>query len=83
MFPSQVSLDLNAPARQSFGDRRTVNCIEQIDQSKKAGKPISLRLQPNFELLADLRVLQIQFLADEGAFPASFPDQKAVWTAHC
>jgi hypothetical protein len=49
-----------------------VNCIEKIDVPKKASRPISLHLLPNFELLAEMKVLQLQFLDDDGiSFPSS------------
>lgn len=45
-----------------------MNCIDKIDVPKKASRPISLHLRPNFELLAEMKVLQLQFLDDEGIF---------------
>lgn len=48
-----------------------VNCVQSVDQSSKAGRPLSLTLQPNFELLSQLKVLQIKFLDDACAFLAS------------
>ncbi|KAF7512105.1 hypothetical protein GJ744_002818 [Endocarpon pusillum] len=48
-----------------------VNCIDQIEQNKKPGRPISLRLQPNLKLLSELKVLHIQFLDDDGTFSAA------------
>ncbi|BCR83243.1 uncharacterized protein ACHE_10645A [Aspergillus chevalieri] len=41
-----------------------VSCIESINPGKKAGKPVVLQLQPNFDLLSQMKVLQIQFLDD-------------------
>jgi hypothetical protein len=41
-----------------------LDCIDQIEQGKKAGKPMALRLRPNVELLAQLKGLQIRFLDD-------------------
>ena len=52
------------------GDFCAVNCVKSIDQSTKTGRPISLTLQPNFELLSQLKVLQIKFLDDAGGFLA-------------
>lgn len=46
----------------------TVSCIDRIDQSKKGGRQISLRLHPNSELLSELKVLQIKFLDNQGEF---------------
>jgi len=48
-----------------------VDCIDQISQGKKAGQPLSLRLRPNFELMAELKSLQIHFLDDNGEFCCS------------
>ncbi|KAJ9606095.1 hypothetical protein H2200_009056 [Cladophialophora chaetospira] len=41
-----------------------LDCIDRIEQSKKAGRPMSLSLRPNFDLLAQLRALHITFLDD-------------------
>lgn len=43
-----------------------VSCIESVNPGKKAGKPVVLQLQPNFDLLSQMKVLQIQFLDDSG-----------------
>lgn len=43
-----------------------VSCIESVHPGKKAGKPVVLQLQPNFDLLSQMKVLQIQFLDDSG-----------------
>lgn len=43
-----------------------VNCIESVNPGKKAGKPVVLHLQPNFDLLSQMKVLQFQFLDDGG-----------------
>jgi hypothetical protein len=45
-----------------------VDCIDQISQGKKVGQPLSLRLRPNFDLMAELKSLQIYFLDDNGEF---------------
>lgn len=37
-----------------------------MNPGKKAGKPVVLHLQPNFDLLSQMKHLQIQFLDDEG-----------------
>ncbi|KAA8648922.1 uncharacterized protein ATNIH1004_004810 [Aspergillus tanneri] len=42
-----------------------INCIESVKPGKKAGKPVLLELLPNFDLLSQMRTLQIQFLDDE------------------
>ncbi|KAG2420918.1 hypothetical protein HFD88_000532 [Aspergillus terreus] len=41
-----------------------LNCVESVSPGKKAGRPVVLQLQPNFEILAKMRTLQIQFLDD-------------------
>jgi hypothetical protein len=43
-----------------------VNCIEHLKPGKKAGRPVVLDLNPNFDILEQMRVLQIQFLDDNG-----------------
>ncbi|PLB54689.1 hypothetical protein P170DRAFT_470137 [Aspergillus steynii IBT 23096] len=42
-----------------------VTCIESLNPGKKAGRPVVLQLSPNFDLLAQMKTLQIQFLDDE------------------
>ncbi|RHZ57669.1 uncharacterized protein CDV56_102536 [Aspergillus thermomutatus] len=44
-----------------------VNCIETVNPGKKAGRPVVLELQPNFDILAQMKVLNIQFLDDQVA----------------
>lgn len=43
-----------------------VNCIENVKRPRNAGRPVLIELDPNFELLAQMRNLQITFLEDEG-----------------
>ncbi|KAJ5811910.1 hypothetical protein N7474_008211 [Penicillium riverlandense] len=43
-----------------------LNCIEHVKPGKKAGRPVVLDLNPNFDILEQMRVLQIQFLDDNG-----------------
>jgi len=43
-----------------------LDCIDHIEQSKKSGRPISLSLRPNFELLSQLKALHVLFLDDNG-----------------
>ena len=43
-----------------------INCINKIDPGKKAGRPVVLDLLPNFELLSQMKYLQIRFLDDQG-----------------
>ncbi|PYH88773.1 hypothetical protein BO71DRAFT_127122 [Aspergillus ellipticus CBS 707.79] len=41
-----------------------VNCIDSFNPGKKAGKPVTLQLQPNFDLLSQMKTLNILFLDD-------------------
>jgi hypothetical protein len=43
-----------------------VNCIDSVNPGKKAGRPVVLELQPNFDILAQMKSLSIQFLDDQG-----------------
>lgn len=43
-----------------------VNCIASIKPPKKAGRPALLDLNPNFDILSQMRNLTIQFLDDDG-----------------
>lgn len=43
-----------------------VNCIDHVDVPKKTSRPVSLHLRPNFDLLAEMKVLQFSFLEDGG-----------------
>ena len=45
-----------------------INCIDSFNPGKKAGKPVVLQLQPNFDILSQMRTLSIQFLDDLGRF---------------
>ena len=54
------------PPCPEFADQEPVDCVDRIEQSKKAGKPMSLSLRPNFDLLAELKTLSILFLDDNG-----------------
>jgi hypothetical protein len=49
-----------------FANGSAVDCIDRIEQSKKAGRPMTLTLRPNFDLLAQLKSLSILFLDDNG-----------------
>ncbi|KAJ5579750.1 uncharacterized protein N7459_005735 [Penicillium hispanicum] len=42
-----------------------LNCIDKVKPPKKVGRPVLVELNPNFELLAQMRNLQITFLEDE------------------
>jgi hypothetical protein len=39
-----------------------VDSVDQIHQEKKSGRPVSLTLRPNSDLMSQLKTLQIQFL---------------------
>jgi hypothetical protein len=45
-----------------------LNCIDKIDVPKKTSKPVLLYLRPNFEILAEMKVLHFHFLDDDGKF---------------
>lgn len=45
-----------------------VHCIGQVDAGKKPGRPVTLQLHPNFDILSQMKVLYIQFLDDNGVF---------------
>uniref|UniRef100_A0A093V9E6 Uncharacterized protein n=2 Tax=Talaromyces marneffei PM1 TaxID=1077442 RepID=A0A093V9E6_TALMA len=42
-----------------------LNCIDKIDVPKKTSKPVLLYLRPNFEILAEMKVLYFYFLDDD------------------
>jgi hypothetical protein len=37
-----------------------------VNPGKKAGRPVVLELQPNFDILSQMKSLHIQFLDDQG-----------------
>jgi hypothetical protein len=45
---------------------RLVNCIGGIKPPKKAGRPVIIDLNPNFDILSQMRNFTIQFLDDDG-----------------
>jgi hypothetical protein len=45
---------------------RLVNCVGGIKPPKKAGRPATLDLNPNFEILSQMRNFTVQFLDDDG-----------------
>lgn len=45
-----------------LADGFSVDSVDQIHQEKKGGRPVSLTLRPNSELMSQLKTLQIQFL---------------------
>lgn len=44
----------------------TVSCVETVKPPKKAGRPVLVELQPNFDILSQMRNLAIEFLDDDG-----------------
>ena len=44
----------------------TVSCVSSFKPPKKAGRPVVVELSPNFDILAQMRNLQIQFLDENG-----------------
>ncbi|KAL1982262.1 hypothetical protein VTN96DRAFT_1571 [Rasamsonia emersonii] len=42
-----------------------LNCIDHLEVPKKPSRPVSLHLRPNFEILAEMKVLHIQFLEED------------------
>lgn len=50
----------------SYTNALIVSCIDSVNPGKKAGRPVVLELQPNFEILAQMKSLSIQFLDDQG-----------------
>lgn len=70
-FPFPVSVSLLSGPRFTTPVTVTllttlVNCIGSIKPPKKAGRPALLDLNPNFEILSQMRNLTIQFLDDDG-----------------
>ncbi|KAJ5389726.1 uncharacterized protein N7496_000794 [Penicillium cataractarum] len=43
-----------------------LNCVGSVKPPKKAGRPVLIELNPNFEILSQMRNLQITFLNDDG-----------------
>lgn len=56
----------------------TVNCVGSVKPPKKAGRPVIIELNPNFEILSQMRNLQITFLNDDGQCSFS-----SVMELHC
>jgi hypothetical protein len=57
---------------------RTVNCIGGIKPPKKPGRPATLELNPNFEILSQMRNLSIQFLDNDGQ--CTFEFHRVLWS---
>jgi hypothetical protein len=66
MGPLQSSLAALYPIYATILTLCEVNCIETVNPGKKAGRPVVLDLQPNFDLLSQMKTLHIQFLDDQG-----------------
>ncbi|KAJ5090866.1 hypothetical protein N7532_009550 [Penicillium argentinense] len=43
-----------------------LNCVGNVKPPKKAGRPVTVELNPNFDILSQMRNFQIQFLDDDG-----------------
>lgn len=43
-----------------------VNCVANVKPPKKPGRPVVVELNPNFEILSQMRNLTIQFLDNNG-----------------
>lgn len=56
---------LSSPSLFSFSFV-IVNCVANIKQPKKPGRPVTVELNPNFEILSQMRNFQIQFLDNNG-----------------
>ncbi|KAM0088482.1 hypothetical protein ACP6JD_008193 [Aspergillus fumigatus] len=65
MGPLQSSLAALYPIYATILTLCEVNCIETVNPGKKAGRPVVLDLQPNFDLLSQMKTLHIQFLDDQ------------------
>ncbi|KAJ5467511.1 hypothetical protein N7475_005263 [Penicillium sp. IBT 31633x] len=50
-----------------------LNCIAAIKPPKKVGRPATIELNPNFEILSQMRSFTIQFLDDDGQCTFEFP----------
>lgn len=46
-----------------------VSCIDSVTPGKNSRRPVVLQLQPNFDHLAVMKTLQIQFLDSDGTLP--------------
>lgn len=43
-----------------------VNCVEKVKPPKKPGRPVVVELNPNFDILSQMRTLSIEFLDNDG-----------------
>jgi len=60
LIPREFRIRTNRLCR--LADECSVDSVDQIHQEKKGGRPVSLTLRPNSELMSQLKTLQIQFL---------------------
>jgi hypothetical protein len=58
-----------------------VNCIGAIKPPKKDGRPVTIDLNPNFDLLSSMRNLTIQFIDDDGQCTFDLP--VTLWLFSC
>lgn len=65
MSPSRVGHSKTFPTTPLL-IQSVVNCIGNVKPPKKAGRPVTIELNPNFDILAQMRTLQITFLDHEG-----------------
>ncbi|KAJ5175084.1 uncharacterized protein N7482_000961 [Penicillium canariense] len=60
-----------------------LNCVASIKPPKKAGRPMTIELNPNFEILSQMRNLQITFLDDDGQCSDLHGQRKLEPIAYC
>jgi hypothetical protein len=66
-IPRESPLPRPSPSSSGgIANLRLVNCIGSIKPPKKAGRPATLDLNPNFEILSQMRNFTVQFLDDDG-----------------
>lgn len=65
-LPRETLFLFKAGDMESMANFFPVNCVASIKQPKKAGRPVTVELNPNFEILSQMRNFQIQFLDDDG-----------------
>jgi hypothetical protein len=78
MIPLQLKEILPFHFRNLYLKPATVNCVGSVKPPKKAGRPVIIELNPNFEILSQMRNLQITFLNDDGQCSFS-----SVMELHC
>lgn len=70
-MPKRVAQAPSSPGNLKFSlsehlKPATVNCVGSVKPPKKAGRPVIIELNPNFEILSQMRNLQITFLNEDG-----------------